>query len=190
MSLVENVGNIKIVLVGDGSIGKTCCLKAYIDRDNGYKEYMKNYTPTVLESFAARVPLPGDQTITVDFWDTAGQETLADVRLLAYPDTSVFLICYSIVSRDSLDNVKATWFPETKSNAPQASSILVGLKNDLRHKSSSVVVEEEEVVKTRKEIKAREQLLCSAKTGEGIIELFKTAVVQALTPDEPCCPLL
>ena len=47
-------------------------------------------------------------------FDTAGQEEYADVRKLAYPDTNVLIIAFSIVSRSSFDNVKNVWMKEMK----------------------------------------------------------------------------
>ena len=45
--------------------------------------------------------------ISLGLWDTAGQEDYDRLRPLSYPQTDVFLICFSIVSRASFDNVKA-----------------------------------------------------------------------------------
>jgi len=39
-------------------------------------------------------------------WDTAGQEDYDRLRPLSYPDSHVILICFSIDSPDSLDNVQ------------------------------------------------------------------------------------
>ena len=45
--------------------------------------------------------------ISLGLWDTAGQEDYDRLRPLSYPQTDVFLICFSIVSPPSFDNVKA-----------------------------------------------------------------------------------
>src|SRR5579859_5546667 len=44
--------------------------------------------------------------INLGLWDTAGQEDYDRLRPLSYPQTDVFLICFSLVSPPSLENVK------------------------------------------------------------------------------------
>jgi Ras-related C3 botulinum toxin substrate 1 len=43
--------------------------------------------------------------ISLGLWDTAGQEDYDRLRPLSYPQTDVFLVCFSIVSPPSYDNV-------------------------------------------------------------------------------------
>jgi len=48
----------------------------------------------------------GDKPCVVGLFDTAGQEDYDRLRVLSYPLTSVFLVCFSVVSPASLENVK------------------------------------------------------------------------------------
>ena len=54
------------------------------------------------------------------------------LRPLSYPQTDVFLVCYSVVNPASFDNVRAKWSPEIKHNNPDTPVVLVGTKLDLR----------------------------------------------------------
>lgn len=47
------------------------------------------------------------QPISLGLWDTAGQEEYDRLRPLSYPQTDVFLVCFSVVSPPSFDNVKS-----------------------------------------------------------------------------------
>jgi small GTP-binding protein len=46
------------------------------------------------------------KTISLGLWDTAGQEDYDRLRPLSYPQTDVFLICFSVVSPPSFENVR------------------------------------------------------------------------------------
>ena len=48
----------------------------------------------------------GGEPYTLGLFDTAGQEDYDRLRPLSYPQTDVFLVCYSVVSPSSFENVK------------------------------------------------------------------------------------
>ncbi len=50
------------------------------------------------------------------------------LRPLSYPDTDVILMCFSIDSPDSLENIPEKWTPEVKHFCPNVPIILVGNK--------------------------------------------------------------
>ena len=54
------------------------------------------------------------------------------LRLIAYPNTDVFLVCFSIINPDSYDNVREKWVPEIQKHWRQAPFLLVGTQMDLR----------------------------------------------------------
>lgn len=52
--------------------------------------------------------------VSLNLWDTAGQEEYDRLRTLSYPQTNVFIICFSISSPASYENVKHKWYPEVR----------------------------------------------------------------------------
>ncbi|XP_055640698.1 ras-like GTP-binding protein RhoL isoform X3 [Toxorhynchites rutilus septentrionalis] len=66
-----------------------------------------------------------EKEYALTLWDTAGQEDYERLRPLSYPNTDCFLICYSISSKTSFDNVLSKWYPEIRHFAPNVPIVLV-----------------------------------------------------------------
>ena len=127
--------------------------------------------------------------VELALWDTAGQEDYDRLRPLSYPDTDVILMCFSIDSPDSLENIPEKWTPEVRHFCPNVPIILVGNKKDLRHDANTIQelkkmkqepVKHEEGRAMAEKINAFGYLECSAKTKEGVREVFETATRAAL----------
>lgn len=81
-------------------------------------------------NFAKRI---GDEPYTLGLFDTAGQEDYDRLRPLSYPQTDVFLVCFSVTSPASFENVKEKWFPEVHHHCPGVPCLIVGTQVDLRN---------------------------------------------------------
>jgi len=179
--------NIKCVIVGDGAVGKTCLLISYTT--NAFPE---DYIPTVFDNYSANVMVDG-KPINLGLWDTAGQEDYDRLRPLSYPQTDVFLVAFSLISRDSFENVKAKWYPELKCHCPGVPMILVGTKLDLRSDPNTVAklranatptvpITFEEGLDQSRTIGAIKYLECSALTQKGLKHVFDEAIRVVLCP--------
>jgi Ras-related C3 botulinum toxin substrate 1 len=118
-------------------------------------------------------------------WDTAGQEDYDRLRPLSYPQTDVFMICFSVVSPPSFANVKAKWWPEIEHHAPGVPIILVGTKLDLREDRATLdslrqkrmePISYEQATAIAKEIHAVKYLECSALTLRNLKTVFDEAI--------------
>ncbi len=114
-------------------------------------------------------------------YDTAGQEAYARLRPLSYPDTNVVLICFSVDRPTSAINVIEVWNPEIRHFCGRCPVILVACKIDLRTDLNTIEklkeqnekpVTTEVGKKIATQIKADAYIECSAKTREGIHDLF------------------
>ena len=71
--------------------------------------------------------------VTLQVWDMSGVENLSRLRPLVYPNANCFLVCFSLVEKNSLMSACTTWRNELINLGPSMCPlILVGLKADLR----------------------------------------------------------
>ncbi|KAH0786174.1 rho-related GTP-binding protein RhoG-like [Histomonas meleagridis] len=180
--------DMKLVVVGDGAVGKTCLLVVYA---NG--TFPTDYVPTVFENYKAKVKV-NNVEYSIQLWDTAGQEELENIRTLSYANTNIFLLCFSVVDRSSFENIKNRWIEEVKlHSSKQPVILLVGTKTDLRSSTSpDQCVTYEEGVMMGKQIQAFEYVECSARENDGVKDVFDKAIVRSISTKQGgggCCTI-
>ena len=129
----------------------------------------------------------GDEPYTLGLFDTAGQEDYDRLRPLSYPQTDVFLVCFSVTSPASFENVREKWFPEVHHHCPGVPCLIVGTQTDLRDdpqvreklaKQKMQPVRKEDGERMAKELGAVKYVECSALTQYKLKDVF----------DEVCKP--
>lgn len=178
----------KIVILGDGACGKTSLLNVFT---RGY--FPKVYEPTVFENYIHDI-FVDNKHITLSLWDTAGQEEFDRLRSLSYSDTDTIMLCFSVDSHDSLENVQHKWVGEIADHCEDVKLVLVALKCDLRNDDNddntttnnngrNELISYEEGLAMAKKIGALRYLECSAKLNKGVNEAFTEATRVVLTSD-------
>jgi len=181
--MADKTETIKLVVIGDGAVGKTCLLISYANN-----RFPEDYIPTVFDNYVVNLTA-GDRNIELGLWDTAGQEEYDRLRPLSYANANVFLICFSLVNPVSFENVSAKWYPEVMHFCPEVPQILVGTKLDAR--SDQALLEKlksqgqkpvttEQGQELARKIKAVKYMECSAKTSEGLKAVFDEAIKAVL----------
>eukprot|EP01107_Rhizomastix_libera_P000790 TRINITY_DN1149_c0_g1_i1.p1 TRINITY_DN1149_c0_g1~~TRINITY_DN1149_c0_g1_i1.p1 ORF type:complete len:194 (-),score=46.65 TRINITY_DN1149_c0_g1_i1:64-645(-) len=176
--------SVKLVVIGDGAVGKTCLLISYAN--NSFPE---DYIPTVFDNYVVNITA-GERLIELGLWDTAGQEEYDRLRPLSYANANVFLLCFSLTNSVSYENITSKWYPEVTHFCPGVPLVLVGTKLDTRTdravvekltKMGQKVVTPEMGMQLATKIKAVKYVECSARTGENLKTVFDEAVRVVLT---------
>jgi len=169
---------VKCVTVGDGAVGKTCMLISYT---TGH--FPEEYIPTVFDNYTANVMVDA-KPISLGLWDTAGQEDYDRLRPLSYPATDVFLVCFSVDSPTSLENVENKWLPEITKFCPDTAFVLVGTKCDFRtdppKDRNLTLVPEKSARDVAERQGAAAYIECSARTEENLKSVFDKAINVAI----------
>ncbi|KAI1816140.1 putative RHO3 protein [Poronia punctata] len=179
----------KLVLLGDGASGKTSLLNVFT---RGY--FPTVYEPTVFENYVHDI-FVDNVHIELSLWDTAGQEEFDRLRSLSYDNTDVVVLCFSVDSKDSLENVESKWIGEIQENCPGVKLVLVALKCDLREnneededataegnqREKKPMIDYNQGLDVARRIKAMRYLECSAMRNRGVNEAFTEAARVALS---------
>lgn len=117
------------------------------------------------------------------------QEDFDCLRSLCYPDTDVFLVCFSVVNPSSFQNITEKWIPEIRTHNPRAPVLLVGTQADLRDDVNVLISLDRYHVKPvprpqaeglADKIRAEAYLECSALTQKNLKEVFDMAIVSGV----------
>lgn len=99
--------DLKIVIVGDSGVGKTCLINRYIEN-----QYHGTSKPTVgIENFSKSFSHDRGQ-ITIQMWDTAGEERYRTITSAYYAPAHGFLLAYDSTNRRSFTNITHTWLKQ------------------------------------------------------------------------------
>lgn len=181
---------VKAVALGDGTVGKTCLLVSF-----AHNRFPKDHRPTALDNYTTQLRTRQGGIINLSLWDTAGQSDYDAMRPGVYPETDVFLLCFSIASPDSFNNIKKRWIPHLKAQkaAKNVPLVLVGTKADLRHDHQTIqglldkgqmFVREADAKELGRDIGAIHYFETSAISQDGLREAFHEAVRIGMTPNK------
>jgi len=191
---VDPTQKIKIVVLGDAGIGKSLLLTTFtiphrVNRTQT-KQLFADYTTTITVDA---------KTFELSIWDTNSSKEYEHIRPLNFAHTAIFLLCFSITSPQSIDNIQLKWDQEIKkyfgTKDKEPAKLLVGLQSDLRELESSSFsssslrekgdkrcVSREQAMQLARDIGAVSYVECSSLTGDGIEDVFLAAVNAVIYP--------
>ena len=173
----EDQINLKILILGDSSVGKTSLLLKYAD---GY--FPTIYVATIGVEYKIKKITINNININLQIWDTAGQERFRSITQSFIKGADGILYVYDITQKKTFDDLK-TWISQSEESAEGFKKIIVGNKVDLEDER---VISKEKLKKfcDDRNIQGFE---VSAKIGKNLSECFEALaklIVGDKTKDE------
>ena len=154
----------KVLLLGDTNVGKTCFLFKYTDNT-----FHENHIATIgLDYRVKKIKLKNGKEISLQIWDTAGQDRFRAITKNYYKGAHGIVLIYDITNNQTFENV-SKWVNQIHEEVSLNVVIfLAGNKLDLEKKREISYEIGEKLAK---------ELGCtffeaSAKTGVNIDEIF------------------
>ena len=150
---------IKIILIGDSSVGKTSLLLKYTDN-----YFSETSTATIGVEFKEKIITFNNRNIRLQIWDTSGQERFHSITQNFYRGANGILFVFDVTNKESFDNLK-NWL-----NDPQvdAKKILIGNKIDLEQQR---IISKEKMEQLGQKYNLN-SFETSAKTGKNVETIF------------------
>ena len=168
----------KVVLVGNAGVGKTSIINRYVN-----DKFYVNSESTITSSYSCKkIEYPNyKKTLSLDIWDTAGQEVYRSLAKNFYVNASIGILVYDITNLDSFQDLKNYWYNELKNYGEKNMVFaVVGNKSDLYVRQQ---VNDEQVKQFAKTINA----FCtsvSCQESLGINELFEKSGIKYLEQNQ------
>ena len=173
---MQNEEENKVVLIGESGVGKTCIINQFM---NGIFD-ANSLSTLSAQFFRKNIVFSGDKNITLDIWDTAGQEMFRSLNRIFYSNSKVVVLVYDVTNKKSFDELKNYWWGQIKENCNN--NIIIALaanKCDLYEQRQVSDEEGEEFAESLGALFAS----TSAKNDSGITKLFEDIASRILDPD-------
>jgi len=154
---------IKILMIGDSNVGKSCLLLRYCDN-----HFSQTFITTIGIDFKIKMIDLNNKKIKMQIWDTAGQERFRTITSSYFRGGQAACITYDVTNKESFEHVKL-WVDELHRNNSKVDVFLIANKVDLIRDR---VISKEEGEKLAKKYNMI-YFECSAKSGFNVDEMFR-----------------
>ena len=154
---------LKILLVGDSSVGKTTLLLQYVDG-----KFSENHITTIGVEYKDKEITVNNRKINLQIWDTSGQERYQSITKNFYRNADGILFVFDVTNEESFNHIK-NWLMTSEDVEKNFKKIMVGNKIDLEDK---IVINKEKADKFA-EKKNMKCFLTSAKDGINVDTIFQ-----------------
>ena len=157
---------IKVVLVGEASVGKTSIIQRFIDN-----HFSENNSSTIGLSYVSKKLTIDKKNFRLDIWDTAGQERYRALTKVFFVDSQICILVFDITKKQTFEDIKNFWIKELE-NVSSSNNIILGLVGNKCDLSDNEEIIDSEIINYAQTINAQ-YFKVSALAGVGINELFE-----------------
>ena len=157
---------LKLLLLGDSSVGKTSILNKYISN-----KFDESSISTVGVDYMDKIIDYNKFKIKLQIWDTSGEEKFRTITKNFYRNADGLLVVFDLTKKESYDHIKS-WINEAKENNDKLKTILIGNKLDLKDERIVAI----DVAKQFTEKNNLKYIETSAKDGTNINESFQAII--------------
>lgn len=157
---------LKLLLLGDSSVGKTSILLKYISN-----KFDESSISTVGVDYMDKIIDYNKFKIKLQIWDTSGEEKFRTITKNFYRNADGLLVVFDLTKKESYDHIKS-WINEAKENNDKLKTILIGNKLDLKDERIVAI----DVAKQFAEKNNLKYIETSAKDGTNINESFQAII--------------
>ena len=157
---------LKLLLLGDSSVGKTSILLKYISN-----KFDESSISTVGVDYMDKIIDYNKFKIKLQIWDTSGEEKFRTITKNFYRNADGLLVVFDLTKKESYDHIRI-WINEAKENNDKLKTLLIGNKLDLKDERIVAI----DVAKQFAEKNNLKYIETSAKDGTNINESFQAII--------------
>ena len=161
---MESAYVFKILLLGDGSVGKTSLIRRFIDNT-----FDPDYKGTIGVQFMTRKVKINEGNVKLVLWDIAGQAKTASFRHLYYREAEGIILVYDITRKVTFEHLDKWVLDAIKFTTIDTKIAVLGNKRDLESRRN---IPESDGYKYSNHRSAVIFSETSAKTGENVENAF------------------
>jgi small GTP-binding protein len=121
--------HVKVILAGDGTVGKTSLLRRYV-----FNEFIEEHRMTIgMDTHTKLTRVPGLGPVKIHTWDLAGQPQWSAVREGFYLGSHAMAVVFDVNQPETIQHLP-DWVSECRSKAPGIPVLVVANKVDLPYK--------------------------------------------------------
>ena len=158
---------LKVLLLGDTSVGKTCLLKRYTE-----DTFQDAYLSTIGFDYKFKiVTLKSGKEVKVQIWDTAGQERFRTIAKSYYRGAHGIILVFDVTNQKTFDNIRM-WVNQIKEEASSKVCVIL-IANKIDSEERVVSKEDAAALAKNYELKLYE---ASAKENINVTEAFQDLI--------------